>query len=68
MAKLQGHFLAFRDSPEEAVAHARDLIADEVIHTTEMLIKEWLHRLNLLHLYKNFKKHKFTRVNQLKLI
>ncbi len=68
MAKLQGHFLAFRDSPEEAVLHARDLIADEVIHTTEMLIKEWLHRLNLLHLYKNFKKHKFTRVNQLKLI
>ena len=50
------------------MAHARDLIADEIIHTTEMHMKEWLHRLNLLNLYKNFKKHKFTRVNQLKSI
>ena len=67
MAKLQGHFLAFRDSPEEAVKHARDLISEEVVHVTEMLTKEWLHRLNLLHLYKNFKKNKLTRVNHLKL-
>jgi len=28
MAKLQGHFLLFRDSPEEAVKHARDLISE----------------------------------------
>ena len=68
MAKLQGHFLAFRDSPEAAVKHARELINEEVVLVTEMHIKEWLHRLNLLHLYKIFKKHKLNRVNQLTLI
>ena len=56
MAKLQGHFLAFRDSPQEAVKHARDLISEDVARVAEMKTKEWLHRLNLLPLYKNFKK------------
>ncbi len=68
MAKLQGHFLAYRDSPESAVKHARDLINEETVQVAEMHIKDWLHRLNLLQLYKNFKKHKITRVNQLSMI
>lgn len=68
MAKLQGHFLAYRDSPESAVKHARDLINEETVHVTEMHIKEWLHRLNLLQLYNSFKKNKIIRVNQLTLI
>ena len=32
-----------------------------------MLVKEWLHRLNLLDLYKKFKEQKVTRVKQLSL-
>lgn len=46
MAKLQGHFLKYRDNIEEAIERAKDLLDIEQ-QIKDMSINEWLRRLNL---------------------
>lgn len=47
MAKLQGHFLKYRESPEDCMEKADELLkAPELMG--EMTIEEWLDRLNLV--------------------
>ena len=66
MAKLQGHLLQYRDSSDDCIVHASELLAeDKDVATKEMTIDEWLHRLNLLHLKSHFDKHKIRRVQDL---
>ena len=65
MAKLQGHFLRFKNKPEEAVDKAK-FIAEQSEFFEEMTIKEWLCRLNLEELTMGFHKQKIRRVRDLK--
>jgi hypothetical protein len=46
MAKLQGHFLKFRDNLDEAIANAKLLLEIEE-QIKDMTVDEWLRRLNL---------------------
>ena len=46
MAKLQGHFLKYRDAPELVLANAKEILED--VGTIDgMTAAEWLRRLNL---------------------
>lgn len=66
MAKLQGHLLKYRESGDQCIARAQELVSeDKDLATKDMTIDEWLHRLNLLHLKPNFDKHKIRRVMDL---
>lgn len=47
MAKLQGHFLKYRDDLEGAIHDAKSLL-DIEYQIKDMTINEWLRRLNLL--------------------
>jgi hypothetical protein len=68
MAKLQGHFLKYKEKPLEAIENAKSLL-DVEYQIKDMSINEWLRRLNM-HKYA----HKFKteggvkRVNELKYI
>ena len=46
MAKLQGHFLKYKDLPQEAIDNAKSLL-DVEYQIKDMSINEWLRRLNL---------------------
>jgi hypothetical protein len=46
MAKLQGHFLAYRGYPEEAIKNAKSLLELE-FQVKDMRVSQWLRRLNL---------------------
>lgn len=66
MAKLQGHMLKYRENAELCVERAKELLLDDKDSLAkDMLIDEWLHRLNLLHLKPNFEKQKIRRVQDL---
>ena len=66
MAKLQGHLLRYRESADDCIARAKDLLQDNNDSTSkEMTIDEWLHRLNLHHLKSSFDKQKIRRVQDL---
>jgi hypothetical protein len=55
MAKVQGHLLKYRENAEECIEHAKELLQEDIgAAKKDMLIAEWLHRLNLLHLQKFF--------------
>jgi len=45
MAKLQNHFMKFRDNPQDCLDNARQVLQanDEV---AEMTVSEWLYRQN----------------------
>jgi hypothetical protein len=45
MAKLQGHFLKFRENPQGAIDDAKRLL-DVEYQIKDMSINEWLRRLN----------------------
>jgi hypothetical protein len=47
MAKMQGHFLQYRDSAEQCIENAKDILKSPEL-MGEMTIEEWLDRLNLL--------------------
>jgi len=66
MAKLQGHMLKYRESAKDCIENAKELLLeDRDLIQKEMIIDEWLHRLNLLHLKPNFEKQKIRRVQDL---
>lgn len=46
MAKLQGHFLTFRDDPKKQVEKAKEILKDQET-SDEMSVLEYLRRLNL---------------------
>lgn len=65
MAKLQGHFLKFRDKPEDAIKHASNLL-DLEFQLKDMSIYEWLRRLNFHKFAPAFRKQGIKRVSDLK--
>ena len=65
MAKLQGHFLKFRDSPEQAISNAKTLL-DIDFQIKDMSINEWLRRLNMHQYAGNFRKDGIKRVSDLR--
>jgi len=67
MAKLQGHFLDCRDRPQEAIAHAKDLL-DMDYQIKDMSVNEWLRRLNMHHIASKMRKDGIKRVSDLKYI
>ena len=50
MAKLQGHFLKYRDQPQKTLENAEELLSSNIDKIDEMSIGEWLLRLNLIEL------------------
>ena len=68
MAKLQGHFLKYKDKPQEAIDNAKSLL-DVEYQIKDMSINEWLRRLNLHQFAPKFKKEGgVKRVQDLKYI
>lgn len=65
MAKLQGHFLQYRDDPQEAIDNHTEL-TKEVKSAADMSIAEWLDRLNLYEYYAMFTKNQAYLVSELK--
>ena len=65
MAKLQGHFLQYRDDPQQAIANAKRLI-DMDQQIKDMSINEWLRRLNLHQYISSFRKDGIKRVSDLR--
>jgi chaperone BCS1 len=65
MAKVQGHLLKYREDPQVCIEKAQELLDDDLRQIKEMPIAEWLHRLNLLKLQKNFDDQKMRRVTDL---
>jgi SAM domain (Sterile alpha motif) len=67
MAKLQGHFLKYRDSPAQAIANGRSLL-DIEYQIKDMSINEWLRRLNMHQFAGKFRKDGVKRVSDLKYV
>jgi hypothetical protein len=58
--------LKYREDADLCVEKAKELLLeDKDSLAKDMLIDEWLHRLNLLHLKPNFEKQKIRRVQEL---
>jgi hypothetical protein len=53
MAKLQGHFLKYRDQPDMTVKRAKDILIDNA-SMDEMSVSEWLRRINMQKYAKGF--------------
>lgn len=66
MAKLQGHFLKYRQSAEQALEKSADLLKDTE-KIAEMTTSEWLDRLNLSKYLPMFMKNQAYLVSELKL-
>lgn len=62
---MQGHFLQYRDSAEQCIENAKDILKSPEL-MGEMTIEEWLDRLNLLQYMPVFTKNKVTLVKELK--
>jgi len=56
MAKLQGHFLKYREDKEQVILNAPELLDDTVTGQSDMTVAEWLHRTNLSSLLEGFRK------------
>ena len=67
MAKLQGHFLQYRDDPNEAISKAKSLL-DMDYQIKDMSINEWLRRLNLHQYVTKFRKDGIKRVSDLRYV
>lgn len=65
MAKLQGHFLKYRDDPKGAIDNAKSLL-DIEYQIKDMSINEWLRRLNFQKYAPKFRKDGIKRVSDLK--
>jgi hypothetical protein len=69
MAKLQGHFLKYKDDPDNQVLHAPKILQDQdQDRVSEMTIVEWLRRLDLLKYSSLFAKNHILFLNDLRLI
>lgn len=65
MAKLQGHFLKYRQDMQGVIDHAPELLQEQVTTQTDMFVSDWLFRLNLPQLNEAFRKQKFYRMGDL---
>lgn len=65
MAKLQGHFLQYRNDPKKQVAKVKEVLNDQDT-TEEMSVSEWLRRLNQSQYAKNFSEKKVYFVSDLR--
>lgn len=66
MAKLQGHFLKYRDQPQKTLENAQELMNSHVQKIDEMSVSEWLLRLNLLELAPKFAELNMIQISDLK--
>lgn len=53
MAKMQGHFLKYRNKPQECFENIQEILNDQAA-IEEMTVQEWLERLNLSNYLANF--------------
>jgi len=65
MAKLQGHFLKYREDKASVIENARELMDESAAAQSDLQVSEWLHRVNLSHLNEKMRKHGFFRVGDL---
>jgi chaperone BCS1 len=65
MAKLQGHFLRYRDQPQKQVDRAKDILVDSA-SMDEMSVSEWLRRINMQKYAKGFADMKMYYVTDLR--
>lgn len=66
MAKLQGHFLKYREDAQQALDMHTELVKDNE-NVADMTIAEWLDRLNLSKYFAMFTKNQVYLVNELHL-
>ena len=66
MAKLQGHFLKYRDQPQETLDNAQELMQSHVELINEMSVGEWLMRLNLIELAPKMAQLNMVQITDLK--
>lgn len=66
MAKLQGHFLKYRDQPQETLDNAQELLQSHVELIDEMSVGEWLMRLNLIELAPKMAQLNMVQITDLK--
>jgi len=67
MAKLQGHFLKYRDDLNGAIENAKFLL-DMDYQIKDMSVNEWLRRLNMHKYTPKFRKDGIKRVSDLRFI
>lgn len=67
MAKLQGHFLKYRDNLNGAIENAKFLL-DMDYQIKDMSVSEWLRRLNMHKYTPKFRKDGIKRVSDLRFI
>jgi hypothetical protein len=65
MAKIQGHFLKYRENTDLAIKNYAEVM-DECNSITEMSVNEWLHRLNLHKYQRRFNKNRLISVSDLR--
>lgn len=65
MAKMQGHFLEYRNSAQACMANAKDILKSPEL-MGEMTIEEWLDRLNLIKFTPIFVKNRVFHVRDIK--
>ena len=66
MAKLQGHFLKYRDQPQKTLDNVLELLQSHVELINEMSVGEWLMRLNLLELAPKMAQLNMVQITDLK--
>lgn len=66
MAKLQGHFLKYRDQPQKTLENAEELLNNNVEKIDEMSVGEWLLRLNLIELAPKLAALNMVQISDLK--
>ena len=66
MAKLQGHFLKYRDTPQKTLEMAEELLNGNVERIDEMSVGEWLLRLNLIQLAPKLSSYNMVQISDLK--
>ena len=66
MAKLQGHFLKYRDAPQKTLEMAEELLNGNVDRIDEMSVGEWLLRLNLIELAPKLASYNMVQISDLK--
>lgn len=54
MAKLQGHFMKYRDNPDECVSNSFEVLMELESSFQEMNVLEWLDRLGLRKYFRFF--------------
>lgn len=65
MAKLQGHFLKYRDEPQTQVDKVKDILLDSAT-IDEMTVSEWLRKINMQKYAHIFAKMKIYYVTDLR--